>query len=162
MNDPAIPADDSSRRAAIGWAFVALQAVLLIALVVLPGGGAWSTPGWLRSVGFACILAGLGLIAISSLRLGSALTPTPVPTAAGSLQTGGLYRFVRHPIYTGVLTIVVGLVVRSGSWAHVAVGVITVVFFDRKARWEEARLAERYPDYADYAARTPRFVPFTR
>jgi protein-S-isoprenylcysteine O-methyltransferase Ste14 len=36
---------------------------------------------------------------------------------------------------------------------------VTVVFFDRKARWEEAQLRERYPDYAEYASRTPRFVP---
>ncbi len=159
MNDPAIPADDSSRRAAIGWAFVALQAVLLTALVVLPGGGAWSAPGWLRSVGFACILAGLGLIAISSLRLGSALTPTPVPTAAGSLQTGGLYRFVRHPIYTGVLLVIGALVVPSGNWATLAVSVLTVAFFYAKSTWEEQRLAERYPGYAEYRMRTPRFFP---
>lgn len=58
-----------------------------------------------------------------------------------------------------MLLIVVGLTLRSGSFVTLAVAVVTVVFFDRKARWEEAQLRERYPDYAEYASRTPRFVP---
>jgi protein-S-isoprenylcysteine O-methyltransferase Ste14 len=37
---------------------------------------------------------------------------------------------------------------------------VTLGFFNVKARWEEARLAESYPGYRAYAARTPRFVPF--
>lgn len=104
-------------------------------------------------------MTGFGVMALASLRLGAALTPTPVPSGRGTLTTTGLYRHVRHPIYTGVLLIVVGLTVRSGSWISMAVGVATVVFFDRKANWEEARLAETFNDYQAYASRTPRFVP---
>jgi len=145
-----------------GWVFVAVQGVLLGALILLPGRDDWATPSLLRGAGYGFILAGLAVIAIASLRLGSALTPTPVPTSRGVLATTGLYRWVRHPIYTGVLAIVAGLTVRSGSVVHLAVAVITVVFFVVKAKWEEARLAERYPDYAAYAAITPRFVPRPR
>jgi protein-S-isoprenylcysteine O-methyltransferase Ste14 len=82
-----------------------------------------------------------------------------VPSASGHLTTDGLYRNVRHPIYSGVLLVTVGLVLRSGSVAGVAVGVALVVFFVVKARWEETRLNRRYPEYAAYAARTTRFVP---
>ncbi len=149
-------------RRVTGWIFVALQGVLLGALILLPGRDDWATPSWLRSAGGGFILGGLALIAIAALRLGPALTPTPVPTSRGVLTTTGFYRYVRHPIYTGVLAIVAGLTVRSGSFVHLAVAAITVVFFTVKARWEEARLAERYPDYAAYAAITPRFVPRPR
>ncbi len=144
----------------IGWTYVAAQAVLLLALIFLPARDDWSTPSWLRTFGYLFVLAGLVIIAIASLRLGRSLTPTPVPTASGKLTTAGLYRFVRHPIYTGVLAVVLGLVVRSGSWIHFVIGVGTALFFNNKAKWEEQQLAERYPDYADYAAATPRFVPF--
>jgi protein-S-isoprenylcysteine O-methyltransferase Ste14 len=149
-------------RHVTGWVFVALQGVLLGALILLPGRDDWATPSWLRGAGYALILGGLALIAIAALRLGAALTPTPVPTSRGSLTTTGLYQHVRHPIYTGVLAIAVGLTVRSGSSIHVAVAVTTVAFFTVKAKWEEARLAERYPAYASYAALTPRFVPRLR
>lgn len=144
---------------AVGWAFVGVQIVLLGALIFLPGGDDWPTPVWLHRVGTAVNVAGLVLVVVAALGLGTSLTPTPVPKGRARLTTGGLYRFVRHPIYTGVLMIVIGLVVTSGSWVHLAIGAVTIVFFTAKARWEEARLAIAYPGYADYAATTPRFFP---
>ncbi len=146
-------------RAAIGWLWVAGQALLLGALVVVPGGDAWPKPTALVTVALVLVVAGLALVAVAALRLGTALTPTPVPNRTGMLTTGGLYRYVRHPIYTGVLAAVAGVTLRSGSWIHVGVAAVTVVFFDRKAAWEEAQLRRHYPGYDDYAARTPKFVP---
>jgi len=66
---------------------------------------------------------------------------------------------MRHPIYTGVLTIVAGIVLRSGSVIQALVGVATVAFFTVKAKWEEGQLRERYADYDSYAAEVPRFLP---
>ncbi len=146
-------------RRVVGWLFVAGQVVLLVALAFLPGRDDWPTPSWVWMLGQAAVIAGLAVIVVASLRLGTGLTPTPVPNTRSRLVTGGLYRFVRHPIYSGVLLVVAGLAVRSGSFASLAVAGVTVVFFDLKARWEEARLRERYDGYASYAARTPRFVP---
>lgn len=146
-------------RSATGWIFVAMQAVLLIGLVLLPGRDDWPTPGWLTALGFGAIAAGLVLVGVAALGLGTALTPTPVPRESGQLATDGLYRYMRHPIYTGVLLIVIGLTVRSGSWITLVVAAITFVFFNTKAAWEEARLTERYSEYPAYAAATPRFMP---
>ena len=146
-------------RTATGWMFVAIQGILLGALILLPGRDDWATPSWLRIIGFILILSGLAIGVVAALRLGQSLTPTPVPTSNGQLTTSGVYRYVRHPIYAGVLAIVVGLTIRSGSWISLAVAVVTLAFFTAKAKWEEARLAERYDDYSDYAERTPRFVP---
>ncbi len=142
--------------------FVAGQVVLLVLLVALPGSDDWPTPSWLRTTAQVVFVAGVVVLIVAALGLGRALTPTPVPIERGELQTAGVYRYVRHPIYSGVLLIVAGITLRSGSWFTLAVAVVTFVFFDRKARWEEARLAERYPQYAGYAARTPRFVPRPR
>ena len=135
------------------------QVALIVALVVLPGGDDWPTPSWVWTIGQVAVLAGAAVIVVAALGLGTGLTPTPVPSARGHLVTTGLYRYVRHPIYTGVLLIVVGLTIRSGSYLTLAFAVVTVVFLDRKAAWEEARLGDRYEGYATYAARTPRFVP---
>lgn len=146
-------------KTAIGWAFVGAQALFLGALVLLPSRADWPTPPWFRTIGWSVMMAGFIVMAIASLRLGAALTPTPVPSGRGTLTTTGLYRYVRHPIYSGVLLIVVGLTMRSGSWISLAIGVATIAFFDRKAKWEEARLAETFADYREYASRTPRFVP---
>lgn len=149
-------------RSLTGWLFVGAQAVLLIALLLLPRRADWPTPGWLTAGGYAAIVAGLGLVGAAALRLGPALTPTPVPRETGQLATSGLYRFVRHPIYTGVLLVVVGLTIRSGSWLTLVVAVATFGFFNAKAAWEEVQLTEHYPGYATYAATTPRFTPRVR
>lgn len=149
----------ASRQRIIGWALVAVQAVLLVALIALGGGEAWPTPTWLRSASTALVVVGLVVIAAAATGLGRLLTPTPVPKADGSLVTDGLYRFVRHPIYSGVLVVAVGLVLPSGNPVTLVVGVATIAFFYAKSSWEEARLAEEYPDYDEYRARTPRFMP---
>ncbi len=146
-------------RNAVGWLFVAVQAVLLCALIFLPGSDHWGTPGWLSLLGMAIIVVGFAIIAMASLKLGSSLTPTPVPNGRGALTTSGLYRYARHPIYSGVLAIVIGLTLRSGSVQHLAIGLASIGFFNVKAKWEEDRLAEHFPGYIEYASRTPRFVP---
>ena len=155
MSEPA----PSTKDALTGWLWVAAQAAILAAVIVLPGNSHWPLPEWLRVITNLLFFGGLGLLGAAALKLGSALTPTPVPKDASSLTTDGLYRFMRHPIYTGVLITVTAMVLRSGSVWHLAIGATAVIFFDRKAAWEEIRLAERYPDYADYASRTARFVP---
>lgn len=150
---------NNSNKRVVGWALVAVQSVLLITLILLGGGDAWPTPTWLGITSTAAVVVGLIAVAVAATGLGRLVTPTPVPKADGALVTDGLYRFVRHPIYTGVLTIVVGLVVPSGNWLTLAVGLVTVAFFYAKSDWEEARLTEHYDNYDAYRSRTPRFFP---
>ncbi len=145
-----------------GWGFVIAQAVFLIGLILLPGRSDWPSTTVLSLAGSVLFWGGLGLVVVASLGLGRSLTPTPVPVASGKLTTSGLYGLVRHPIYTGVLSIVVGIILRSRSIVVLAVGVITIIFFYVKSSWEEDQLRDRYPDYDDYAGRTPRFIPFTK
>lgn len=143
----------------IGWAFVVVQIVLLVVLIVVPDNDHWPTSGMIDLI--STLLVGLGLIVmvVAAVRLGPALTPTPVPNDSGRLTTHGLYRYCRHPIYSGILLIVVGLVVGSGSLWTAGIGISTVVFFNVKAAWEETRLLRYFPEYSTYAAATPRFVP---
>ncbi len=146
----------------IGWAFVAAQAALIVALVVVPSASHFPTPPWLRTACAVLFWLGVAIAVIAGLVLGRALTATPVPTARATLRTTGPYRVVRHPIYTGVVLIVVAIAVRSGNVVGLALGAATIGFFHVKASWEERRLRERFAGYADYAATTPRFLPSVR
>ena len=148
-------------RRTTGWAFVAVQFALLLVLAVRSGrpGDAWPTPGPLLGLAALCTLGGLVVIVVAALRLGRSLTATPVPNGRNELSTDGLYAVVRHPIYSGVLLVVIGLAIRSASWLTLAIAAVTVAFFHVKARWEERRLEERHPEYRAYCERVPRFVP---
>lgn len=147
------------RRVLTGWLLVAAQAILIVALILLPQGSLWPTPTWLLRTGWAISLLGGAWAVWAALRLGDRLTPTPVPRDGGELRTDGPYAQVRHPIYTGVLLIVVGITVRTGSAVGLVLAAVTVGFFHGKVAFEERLLAERFPSYRDYAAGTPRFVP---
>ena len=148
-------------RRTTGWLLVAVQMVLLLALAVTSAGGRsdWPTPTVVRALAALCTLGGLVVVAVAAVQLGRALTATPVPNGRGTLRTDGLFGVVRHPLYSGLLLVVVGLAVRSASWITAAIAAATIAFFHGKARWEERRLAESFDGYAAYAAVTPRFVP---
>jgi len=151
---------DNPRDTVVAWLFVAVQFALLILIIVLPAGDAWTNPSWLVHAATALQWLGVAVLVVGLINLGRSLTPLPSPVPHGDLRTGGLYRLVRHPIYSGILALSIGVAVRSTSWAVVAATVTLTGWFMAKARWEERRLSARYPGYDSYAAHTPRFVPF--
>ena len=151
---------ENTRDTVVAWVFVAVQAALLLAILLLPAGDDWSNPAWVATAARWLELVGFVVLATGLVNLGTALTPLPIPVPHGTLRTGGLFRFVRHPIYSGVMALAIGAAIRSTNTVILLAAAALVVLFTAKARWEERRLAERYADYDDYAARTPRFVPF--
>lgn len=146
----------------LGWLLVAAQFILLGILVLGPSGGAWTVSDSLRGAGEALRIAGLAAIALGVLRLGRGASVHPAPTAAAVLRTDGLYRFVRHPIYSGVLLLAAGITATNGGLVALGVFVALILVLNTKARFEERLLIERFPDYGNYARRTPRFVPSPR
>jgi protein-S-isoprenylcysteine O-methyltransferase Ste14 len=159
---PALGSRNQSRDRVIGWAFVGAQVALIVSLAFLPGADHYPVPAWLATAADVVFWAGVALAVAAGLVLGRALTATPVPTERATLRTSGPYRWVRHPIYTGVLLIILAMAVRSGSLFGLSLGAATVVFFHVKASWEERRLTERFDGYAAYATVTPRFIPSPR
>lgn len=150
---------ETPRETAIAWGFVAGQAVLLGVIVLAPAGDAWLATGLVASGAQVLEWLGMAVLVLGLVSLGRSLTPLPTPVPHGELRTGGLYRLVRHPIYTGVLALAAGASVRSGSPVVALASAGLCGWFMAKARWEEGRLRARYPGYDAYAAATPRFVP---
>lgn len=76
------------------------------------------------------------------------------------LCTGGPFRFVRHPIYAGLILLALGTLAFLPD-VHVLPGAALVACFgDLRARAEERVLLQAFgPAYADYSRRTARFVP---
>jgi protein-S-isoprenylcysteine O-methyltransferase Ste14 len=78
-----------------------------------------------------------------------------------SLVIGGLYRWVRNPMYIGVLSMLAGWAIcwRSVTLAVYA-GLVTLCFHLRVVIIEEPRLRSRFgDDFGDYAKRVHRWVP---
>jgi len=76
------------------------------------------------------------------------------------LVTGGPYRFCRNPMYLGHLIFLAGLALALQSWVAAAVFAYHVVWFNARARKDEAHLATLFGDpYRDYVARVRRWIP---
>jgi protein-S-isoprenylcysteine O-methyltransferase Ste14 len=141
---------------------VVAQVPLLALAVVLTPSTTGSDGGFghpLQWLGLALAGCGMLLVLAGLVALGRALTPFPHPREGAQLVTRGVYRFVRHPVYTGLLVGAFGWALAWLSGAGVAYSALLAVFFDRKARREERWLRSRLPEYAAYERRVRRFIP---
>jgi protein-S-isoprenylcysteine O-methyltransferase Ste14 len=114
---------------------------------------------FLTTLSIISLLAGFVILGLSALALGKSLTAHPIPGKDAVLVTDGLYRFVKHPIYSGVILIAIGLTIAGGFLPHVFFIVALTLLLNYKASFEEALLAKTYAGYADYSKKTGRFVP---
>lgn len=144
---------------ALAWGLVAVQFVLIIGLAVAPRGELWERSVDALAIALTLVAAGVIVAIVAAVGLGRSLTPSPIPREGGDLTTTGVYALVRHPIYSGLLLLGAGLAVIGASWMHVALLVALVALLSVKARVEERMLLDRFPGYAEYAARVGRLVP---
>lgn len=146
-------------KRALAWGLVLAQFLLLAALVLLPHGSAWPVNALVIAVAVVLGAVGVILVVLGTIRLGSALTASPIPRERAQLVTGGVYDYVRNPMYTGLMTGGLGLALFGASLWHVVAWVALVLLLAGKARWEERMLVAAHPEYAGYAARVGRFLP---
>jgi protein-S-isoprenylcysteine O-methyltransferase Ste14 len=150
-----------------GEGYVAVQVALLAAIFLGPPHlaqhGLESVPRAVRlasfALSFACMAWALLFGLYGLLSLGRSLTVFPKPKADGRLATHGAYRWVRHPIYSGVLALAFAWLFWSQGSLTLLECVALFVLFDRKARREEVWLGQKYPDYERYKLTVKKLVP---
>ena len=84
----------------------------------------------------------------------------PEPRPDGKLETGGIYAFIRHPMYAGILLLFLVLVIEYPSILRITALLLLGMVFIIKIRLEEAWLASRYPEFADWSKSSDRLIPF--
>ncbi len=77
------------------------------------------------------------------------------------LIQSGPYRYVRHPIYSGLLLMVLGVAIFYGRVIGFVAFIIFFITFWLRARQEEKLLTKQFPEaYPNYKARVKAFIPF--
>jgi protein-S-isoprenylcysteine O-methyltransferase Ste14 len=117
-----------------------------------------SLRGWTREIfGHAGPLIGTWVSMIGLLLI--ALGWQKIHKATG-LVTNGIYRFVRHPQYTGMFLFTLGWILHWPSVITLILWPVLVVAYVWLARREEAVVIEEFGEpYLEYAKKTPRFLP---
>ena len=110
---------------------------------------------------YALMLAGLAVSIWARWSLGANWSATVTFREGHELVERGPYRFVRHPIYTGILLMVAGTTTVLGRVSGLLSLIICFLGHWWKLRREEALLAKHFPEtYPSYKLRTKALLPF--
>jgi len=122
---------------------------------------------WPRSLslywlGVALIVAGLAFAIWARMHLGRNWSGSVTVKEAHELIRSGPYGWVRHPIYTGLISAVLGTAIASGTLRAALGFLIIALALLRKLRTEERFMQETFPDeYPHYRATVPALIPLT-
>jgi protein-S-isoprenylcysteine O-methyltransferase Ste14 len=146
----------------------------LLFLVVTPGVVAGLVPGlltgwrssgppaWLQVVGWVAIVAGSSVLLGAFARFVLEGRGTPAPVAPPEeLVVGGLYRYVRNPMYLSVLGVILGQAAVLGRWVLLPYAAVLGAAFWSFVRWyEEPNLLQRFGSaYEEYLRTVPGWWP---
>ncbi len=149
----------------------------IVFLVLAPGVVAglipWLLTGWdssepplsLQAVGWLAVVAGAAVLLEAFARFVVEGLGTPAPVApTDELVVGGLYRYVRNPMYLAVAALILGQAAILGSWLLVAYAAVFLATVWSFVHWyEEPWLRSRFgAAYEDYASRVPGWLPRIR
>ncbi len=142
-----------------GWLVIQLALMLLVLVLGLRPrqDGQWA--GAILPGAALMFLSG-GLAIAGVLAWNGKPTPFPKPRERGQLLEGGIYAWLRHPLYASLMLLGVGWAMFRCSGTALAAAVVLGVFFDAKARREERWMREKFSGYAGYERRVRRFIPW--
>ncbi len=116
---------------------------------------------WLRLAGLLILVAGLVIRWAAIWNLGSAFSANVAIRKAQRVRTTGLYRYVRHPSYLGLVLIFLAIGIHSRNWISLAIVLVlpTVALLYRIRVEERALCAAFGEEYIAYSRMTKRLIP---
>lgn len=142
--------------------------VVISLSVALAAGAQWLSFGRLpfalasiHSAALAVLLFGLAIRWVAIITLGRFFTVNVAIQQDHHVVQSGLYRFVRHPSYTGLLLCFLGVGLAFANWVSMLVLIVPtcLALAARIAVEERALLVALGPEYEAYSSRTYRLVP---
>jgi protein-S-isoprenylcysteine O-methyltransferase Ste14 len=129
---------------------------------LLTGWRATGGPVWLQALGWVVLAVGAAVLLEAFARFVFEGVGTPAPAApTENLVVGGLYRYVRNPMYLAVAAIILGQAAVLGRWVLLAYAVLFGVTVWSFVHWyEEPTLRRQFGSaYDEYVATVPGWWP---
>lgn len=131
--------------------------------LIHPAWMSWSKiglPDWVRwlgvGIGILCVL-GIYWLFIS---IGSGITPTSATRKEHELVTSGIYRWVRHPLYTVGSSFIGAFGLMADNWFIIMMAALAFIAMAIRTPKEEANLIAKFGDeYRNYMKTTGAFLP---
>ncbi len=143
---------------------------ILLGMFLLNGDGWFRDPlAWYQLVSWALLIISLGLV-IEGLRLlreigkqGAARQDASLLglEKTSQLVTVGLYRYIRHPLYSSLMFLSWGIFFKSPSWPDAGLALLCSLFLIATARMEERENINFFgAEYVEYMSHSKMFIPF--
>lgn len=131
--------------------------------LINPNWMAWSKiglPEWMRWLGVAVGIVGVFGIYWLFSSIGSGISPTSGTRKEHKLVTNGIYKYIRHPLYTFGSSLFISFGMMADNWFIALLGILAFIGMAIRTPKEEANLIEKFGDeYREYMKRTGRFLP---
>jgi protein-S-isoprenylcysteine O-methyltransferase Ste14 len=165
-NYNATRAPEQVRRAGFGAVVGPVLVVAFLLRVAVPRAD-WQSvtfyAPWARFLGLAILLAGTALTLWARFVLGLMWSAMPAVKEGHQLRTSGPYAITRHPIYTGLLSMLLGSLLVAGGGPWIVPFPVALVLIEIKIRAEERLMTGQFPeDYPRYRRRVPQLIPGLR
>jgi protein-S-isoprenylcysteine O-methyltransferase Ste14 len=117
-------------------------------------------PEIVRWLGVGTGIVCIGLLYWLFSSIGSGITPVSATRKEHKLVTNGIYRWVRHPLYTVGASLFTSFGLMADNWFIILLGALAFIAMAIRTPKEEANLIEKFGDeYREYMKRTGRFLP---
>lgn len=116
---------------------------------------------WLETAGLVLLILGLAVRWTAILSLGASFSTNVAIHDTQTLCTTGLYRWVRHPSYSGMLIVFIAIGVYQRNWISLAVVLILpAAALLYRIHVEEMALTQAFSgQYLEYCRTTKRLLP---
>src|SRR5215813_3400702 len=147
------------------WELWILSAAGVLLLQALVPKSMWAAitfgSDWLSALGLVLLIGSTLLTLWARWSLGKMWSPVPSLREHHELHTNGAYRITRHPIYSGILGMVLGSALVAGSGAVLLALLVLGLVFGVRIQSEEKLMLQTFGEqYRRYQRDVPRLVPF--
>ena len=137
--------------------------LLVIAWIIHPAWLSWSRmplPDWLRWVGVAMGVVAVWLGYLAHRTLGTSYTATLKTVEEHQIVVKGVYRWIRHPMYTSFFAVLAADFLLTSNWLIGVLGMVYSLLIVERVGHEERMMLDTFgEEYRHYMRRTGRFFP---
>ncbi len=141
------------------YILVLIQLLLFVLYFYLPPFVEQGLDSLFRVIGAIPMITGAVILVWGMIQLLPFISIFPTPKPGGELVTRGIYKYVRHPIYSGIILLALGYGIFSRDFDKLVIALMILLLFEIKSGYEERKLFRAYPEYDEYRLRTGKFIP---